>query len=63
MPKPDYVLLVFPTGATIPDSTGLLEGNFPDGRKVIKVASPEEVKKKEKDLQAVIAEWLKIAKK
>jgi hypothetical protein len=31
--KKDFVLLVFPTGATINDTTGLLEGKFPDGRK------------------------------
>src|SRR5688572_2567703 len=55
--KKEYILLVFPTGALIKDKTGLLEGKFPDTRKVIKFSNLDEVKNKEKDLQAVIKEW------
>jgi len=61
--KPEYVLLVFPTGARIKDDSGLLEGKYPDGRKTIKFASVEEVKKRKKDLQAVIKYWLATVEK
>lgn len=56
--KKDHILLVFPTGASISDKTGLLEGNFPDTRKVAKISSLDEVKKKEKHLQQVLKTWL-----
>ncbi len=61
--KKDFILLVFPTGATINDTTGLLEGNFPDGRKIAKFATVGEVESKEKSLQIVIQEWLKLIDK
>ena len=57
--KKDAVLLVFPTGAVIEDSTGLLEGEFKDSRKTIKFSSLAELKDREKDLQSVIKSWLK----
>lgn len=56
--KQEYVLLVFPTGAVITDKSGLLEGKFTDGRKVIKFSSVEEVKSREKDLKSCIKDWL-----
>src|ERR1041384_4035988 len=33
--RPGRVLLVLPTGASIPDETGILEGNYTDGRRMI----------------------------
>lgn len=56
--KKEYVLLVFPTGAIVDDTSGLLEGKFPDGRKTAKFSSLTEVKAKEKDLKDVIKKWL-----
>ena len=61
--KKEYVLLIFPTGATIKDTTGLLEGKFTDGRRMITITSLKDVKAKEKALQAVIKEWLKLVDK
>lgn len=61
--KKDFVLLVFPTGATINDITGLLEGNYKDGRKIIKFATIEAVEQKTEDLQWIIREWLKNVEK
>lgn len=52
------VLLVLPTGATIPDTTGLLEGNYTDGRRMISFHTPEELAEKSKQLQQVIRLWL-----
>lgn len=56
--KQDRILLIFPTGATINDNTGILEGDFKDGRKMITFYTLDEVEKRKKDLQAVIKGWL-----
>jgi len=56
--KKDQVLLVFPTGARIPDKTGLLEGKFTDGRKIAKFTSLDEVKSKKDDLKSVVQQWV-----
>ncbi|MBO9152223.1 DUF1801 domain-containing protein [Chitinophaga sp. GCM10012297] len=61
--KQEYVLLVFPTGAAINDTAGLLEGNYPDGRRMAKFSSIGEVKEKEKDLQSVLQAWLRQVEK
>ncbi|MBK6622365.1 MAG: hypothetical protein IPG32_16365 [Saprospirales bacterium] len=52
------MLLVFPTGATINDPTGLLEGKFTDGRKTAKFSTLDEVSNRRQDLQTVIKLWL-----
>jgi hypothetical protein len=57
------ILLVFPTGATITDTTGLLEGNYTDGRRLAKFITMDDVKKKGKDLQTVIRTWLELVEK
>ena len=56
--KNDSVLLVFPTGSKINDSSALLEGKFADTRKIAKFTTIEEVKKKENALKTVIKAWL-----
>lgn len=53
-----YPLLVFPTGAKIVDTTGLLEGDYTDGRRLAKFQSLEEVQEKGKDLQKIVSDWL-----
>ena len=55
-----YALLVFPTGATVKDSTGLLEGTYTDGRRMITLKDLPDVKTKSKGLQKVIKDWLKL---
>lgn len=57
--KKEYILLVFPTGARIPDTTGILEGKYPDGRKMVKIAGMADAKAKEQALQEVVRAWLK----
>lgn len=57
------ILLVFPTGAKIDDKTGLLEGNYTDGRRLVKFNDINEVKTKEKALKKVIKDWLKLVEK
>jgi hypothetical protein len=61
--NPDYVLLVFPTGAKIKDDSGLLEGDYKDGRKLAKITDLKDLKAKEKSLQKVIKAWLKLIDK
>ncbi|UUC45708.1 DUF1801 domain-containing protein [Flavobacterium cerinum] len=58
--KEDCVLLVFPTGATIHDTSGLLEGKFTDSRKVVLFKSIDQVMQRKNDLQAIITEWLRL---
>lgn len=61
--KKDVVLLVFPTGAKVTDTSGLLEGDFPDGRKVAKFTSVSEVLYKEDALKSVLAKWLELVER
>jgi hypothetical protein len=52
------VLLVFPTGAKIDDTTGLLEGKYTDGRRIVNIKDLDDVKLKEKALTKVLKQWL-----
>jgi hypothetical protein len=56
--KKDLVLLVFPTGTSINDTTGLLSGDYKDSRKIAKFSTLEEVITRKNDLQSVIRNWL-----
>src|SRR6478672_11181580 len=53
------IMLVFPSGAKIKDSSGLLQGDYKDGRRIIIFKDLKDVKSKEKALQSVIKQWLK----
>ena len=57
------IMLVFPTGAKVNDTTGLLEGDFKDGRKTLVLKDMADVKAKKKALQTVIKQWLNIVEK
>ena len=61
--RKEAVLLIFPTGATVKDKTGLLEGRYTDGRRMATFKSIADVKARGKDLQTVIKEWLKLVEK
>jgi len=54
----EYVLLIFPNGASITDTSGLLEGCYPDGRRMSKFASISEVEARKADLQQIVKNWL-----
>jgi hypothetical protein len=58
-----YVLLVFPTGAIVKDDSGLLEGDYKDGRRLAKFMNVKEVKAREKDLKKLIKAWLMMVDK
>lgn len=55
--KPE-ILLVFPTGAVIEDTTGILEGSYTDGRRMVTIKSMAEFESKKEALQKVIKLWL-----
>ena len=57
--RKEMALLIFPTGAAINDTTGLLQGDFKDGRRMISFESISEVNARKKDLAKVIQLWLK----
>ncbi|MBK7811107.1 MAG: DUF1801 domain-containing protein [Saprospiraceae bacterium] len=51
-------LLVFPTGAIIEDQTGLLEGDYTDGRRLASFKNMKDIEDKGPALQQVIRHWL-----
>ena len=57
------IMLVFPSGAKVNDVSGLLEGDYKDGRRLVVFKDMEEVKLKEKTLKKIIKDWLKLVDK
>jgi hypothetical protein len=57
------IMLIFPSGAKVKDTTGLLTGDYKDGRRLVIFADMKDVKTKEKALQKVIKDWLKLVDK
>jgi hypothetical protein len=57
------IMLVFPTGASIDDTTGILEGTYSDGRRLVYFKDLEEVKIKKESLQRVIKAWIELVDK
>ncbi|SKB81879.1 DUF1801 domain-containing protein [Daejeonella lutea] len=57
------LMLVFPTGAKIVNNTGLLEGNYTDGRRMVNFKGADDVKAKEGSLRKVITDWLSTVEK
>ena len=56
--KKEFVMLVFPSGAKIDDPSGILEGEYADGRRLLKIHDLEELKKIERPLKKAIKDWL-----
>ena len=52
------IMLVFPSGATVNDRSGLLQGDYKDGRRITLFKDLKDVKAKEKDLRLVLKTWL-----
>lgn len=55
----DCIRLVFPSGARMKDNSGLLEGDYADGRRLALFHNMDEVELKKAPLQSIIREWLK----
>jgi hypothetical protein len=54
----DYILLIFPTGASLNDVSGLLEGDYPDGRRMVTIYNEADLNTKKEALQHVLNQWL-----
>ena len=59
----ERIMLVFPSGAKVNDKSGLLEGDYKDGRRISVFKDLNDVKEKQKALQKIIKEWLKLIDK
>jgi len=59
----DCIRMIFLTGAKVNDKSGLLEGDYADGRRLAHFRNLNEVKEKEKHLRAVIKKWLSLLDK
>lgn len=57
------IMLVFPSGAKIDDSSGLLEGNYNDGRRTMIISNMDDIKAKEEILKTIIKKWLALVEK
>ena len=57
------IMLVFPSGAKVKNSSGFLEGDYKDGRRTVVFKDIDDVKAKQKILQDVIKEWLILVEK
>ena len=57
------IMLVFPSGAKVNDTSGLLEGDYSDGRKLVIFKDMDDVRLKEKSLQNIIKIWLTLVEK
>lgn len=54
----NFILIIFPTGSKIPESTELSDVNYSDGRKIIKLTQMDEVLSKKSSLEKTIKVWL-----
>ena len=53
------IMMVFPSGARVNDTSGFLTGEYKDGRRIAIIQDLKDVKSKKKVLQSVIREWLR----
>jgi hypothetical protein len=57
------IMMVFPSGARVNDTSGFLTGEYKDGRRIAIVEDMKDARAKKKPLQHVIREWLKTVDK
>jgi hypothetical protein len=57
------IMLVFPSGAKVNDTSGFLEGDYKDGRRITVIKDMDDLKVKTHTLQSVIKEWLKLVER
>ncbi len=61
--RKDKIMCVLPTGMRIQKNTELLEGEYPDGRRMISFKHLDDIKQKEQKLKDTIREWLSLIEK
>ncbi len=57
------IMLVFPSGAKVNDTSSLLEGDYSDGRRLVIFKDLEDVKNKQIAFQNIIIKWLELVEK
>ena len=57
------IMLVFLSGAKVNDQSGLLEGDYKDGRRITVFKDLNHVQERKQDLQHVIQTWLPLVDK
>lgn len=57
------IMMVFPSGAKVNDQSGLLEGDYKDGRRIATFKDLADVQAKQGALQKIIEDWLKLVDK
>jgi hypothetical protein len=57
------IMLVFPSGAKINDKSGLMEGDYKDGRRLIIFKDMDDILLKKNELQQMIRKWLSLIEK
>jgi len=57
------VMLVFPSGAKVNDQSGLLQGDYADGRRTIVFENRNDINAKKENLQRIIKQWLQLVEK
>jgi hypothetical protein len=61
--RQDTLRLVFLKGANATDPTGLLEGDYKDGRRICSLKSIDDLKSKEKELKKIIRQLVQLMDK
>ena len=57
------IMMVFPSGAKVNDQSGLLEGDYKDGRRIATFKDLDDVQAKQSALQKIIVDWLELVDK
>ncbi len=61
--KQDCIRLVFPSGAKLNDTSGILEGDYADGRRIACFFSLADVEARRSELQQLIKTWVSLLDK
>jgi hypothetical protein len=57
------IMLVFPSGAKVNNHSGLLEGDYKDGRRMVTFKDLDDVIENKENLQTIIKQWLALIEK
>jgi len=57
------IMLVFPSGAKVNDKSGLLEGDYKDGRRTATFKDLADVKLKKEALRSILKTWLTLVER